>query len=148
MADEHLIDGHDAAWWKAQREQLKAENDVLNPKLDAANAKLETQALKIADLERQLGEAKSAHIAAVESHRIEKDQLGSALTVRTVEKDQAHEELAKTEAALKAMVTENSDLKVKLAAALALAENRRLAIVPVVKMVGDLHAALTPLIAE
>jgi hypothetical protein len=41
MADENLIDGHDVAWWKAQWDAMKKENDKLNPLAESLRAELQ-----------------------------------------------------------------------------------------------------------
>jgi uncharacterized phage infection (PIP) family protein YhgE len=137
MAEEKLIDGHDAVWWKAQWDAMKAENDVLNPRLDAANAKLKTQELQIADLGRQLLEGSKAHEAV-------KDALATTQSLlQTGEKDHAD-----TFAKLREQIALNEVTNNALGLSKQLAEKRRLALADLLKQHTDGIARLMPLVSE
>ena len=125
MAEEQTLE-----WMTMQRDNLKHELDVLNPRMDAATARLETQQLQIADLQQRLDEVTKAYTAEAAAHQ-------SAAQTAKVHGDRAVEAIS----LLRATQQEADRLK-------NLAEQRRLALTALLKHHAEAINSLMPLIAE
>jgi chromosome segregation ATPase len=132
-----LIDGRDAAGWKAQWEQLKAELDTLNPVLDTLKAQQAEGDQRSLRLQAQIETAASAYAAL----QAENDALKQEIA-------QAQETIAQLQQQATKAQSVLDEAAAAREAAKALAESRRLALSDVMRLVAAVHDKIGPLLTE